>query len=183
MSTYTIPHAADTITNAITKVESTVTSGNLTSNANLVQANVIKSYVDDTVNSTVTKTENGVTTQGQLLFTKSFVSADQTIPNTIASSITVAHGLGTVPLLYNIYLKCVNPSKGYSVGDLATFNMDNGSNFAMYCNATNVVFYAPHTNQYYIQDLTTTSNNPWWFTIDGTLTIANDWRLVIKAFA
>tara|TARA_B100001093_G_scaffold501042_1_gene552235 strand:+ start:1861 stop:2061 length:201 start_codon:yes stop_codon:yes gene_type:complete len=44
--TFTIPHEADDISNAITKVINTRTTGTLSNDTLLVNSDVIKSYVD-----------------------------------------------------------------------------------------------------------------------------------------
>ena len=50
---FTIPHDADTISNAITKVVNSQSIGTLASNANLADNSVIKSYVDAQIASSL----------------------------------------------------------------------------------------------------------------------------------
>lgn len=48
-------------------------------------------------------------------FTKSYTSANQTI--TAAGTLTLAHGLGGMPTMIQVRLKCLTAELGYSVGD------------------------------------------------------------------
>lgn len=74
-------------------------------------------------------------------FQSQFVSAQQTI--TAAGALTLAHGLGTKPLLHMAFIQCVVAEHGYSVGDeigiaLSTSNYG-GYGIAVVPDATNLV--------------------------------------------
>lgn len=49
------------------------------------------------------------------IFTKYFPSASQTI--TSSGALTLAHGLGVIPTLIQVFLKCTTAEGGYSTGD------------------------------------------------------------------
>lgn len=53
---------------------------------------------------------------GALGFSAGFTSSDQTI--TSGGSLTIAHGLGRVPILINAYLVCQSAEAGYTVGQV-----------------------------------------------------------------
>lgn len=59
-------------------------------------------------------------------FTKSYTSSNQTI--TSAGSLTLAHGLGAMPSLVQVRLKCTTADNGYSVNDELVVNPGLSSN-------------------------------------------------------
>lgn len=56
-------------------------------------------------------------------FSKSFTSADQTI--TSAGALTIAHGLGTVPLIVQARLVCQTSENGYTAADVLVVDVTN----------------------------------------------------------
>lgn len=50
------------------------------------------------------------------LFSKYFQSTDQII--TAGAQLTLAHGMATIPTLWQVYLKCTAADAGYSAGDI-----------------------------------------------------------------
>lgn len=75
------------------------------------------------------------------ILTKLFTSSDQTI--TAASLLTIPHGLGVVPLLYSVTLKCIGAELGYSINDVLAVNVSGdlgstSSQWALYHDATNI---------------------------------------------
>lgn len=177
---FTIPHDADTIANAITKVVNTQSTGTLADNANLANNSVIKSYVDTVVDAVqtdvdgITKTVNGTTTTKAVVFTKSFESTDQDLPGADVT-LQVAHGLGAVPFMFQAYYKCVVANNGFIVGELASINTINANH--------QVNFFADDTNV----SLRNISNDHYVANKDGTSylnisTVASSWKVVFRAF-
>jgi hypothetical protein len=179
MSTYTIPHAADTISNAITKVESTVTSGTLSSSANLVNSNVIKNYVDGQISTATSKEVNGVTTAGSQLFSKMFESAETVIPSTTGPfEISFNHNLGVTPLFVETFLKCISSNNGYLTGEFTRIVQFSCS----YRFSNTSVGMLNNNNSLYVVDPNGTLTSPYLQIIGGD-PIANNWRLITRAFA
>lgn len=114
--------------------------------------------------------QNGVA----LPFTKSFESAQQTINN--GGSLTLAHGLGVQPKLYQPYLQCTTAEFGYSIGDEILLNPGGGTankGIAIWPDATNLnVRFG--TSQ---PDIINKSNGS-----GSTINTAN-WKLVVRAWA
>ena len=52
----------------------------------------------------------------RIQFSSSYTSSGQTITN--AGSLTLAHGLGAIPALVQMHLKCTTAEFGYSIGDI-----------------------------------------------------------------
>jgi hypothetical protein len=77
-----------------------------------------------------------------LPLSKQFVSSDFAI--TSNSTQTLAHSLGTTPLLYQMFLVCVNADGGYEVGDIVPVNASpdfdgaTSCGFSITVDATNV---------------------------------------------
>lgn len=75
-------------------------------------------------------------------FTKSFTSSDQTI--TSGGTLTLAHGLGITPKLFQCYLKNVTSDLGYTTGDITPVNNNlnndtgNGRGQVITSDATNI---------------------------------------------
>ena len=112
--------------------------------------------------------------KGALLYSKTFSSSDQTVA--FGSKVTVAHGLGAVPVFVQTFLKCATAEYNYSVGDIIPYgNMDviGVGMTTVSADSTNVVVVNSGTNSIRIND----KNSP--FTINA-ITAAN-WRWVIRA--
>ena len=181
---FTIPHDADTIANAITKVVNTQSTGTLADNANLANNTVIKSYVDAVQADLqgdidgITKTVNGTTTTKAVVFTKSFESTDQDLPGADVT-LQVAHGLGAVPFMFQAYYKCFVDNNGYIEGELVSINTINANHNANH----QVNFFADDTNI----GLRNISNSHYVADKDGTSylnisDISSSWRVVFRAF-
>ena len=74
------------------------------------------------------------------IFTKGFVSSEQTI--TSAGSLTVAHSLGAQPVMVLAQLKCLTAENGYSIGDIYEF----GASLRMDASARGVSIVPDATN-------------------------------------
>lgn len=184
-SIYTIPHSADTITNAITKVNATTTSGTLASNATLVQSNVIKSYVDTEIDNHISKTVNGTTTPGSILFTKFYETPETQIATGYTNQETFTHGLGTTPLHVQLFMKCVQNYNHFVAGDyVAPVYPYYGIRF----NSANIYleYYSPY---WYVPDYdasgpsVTVAQDAFLEIYGGNATDRAAWRLVVRAFA
>ena len=108
------------------------------------------------------------------IFTKSFESTQQTINN--GGSLTLAHGLGVQPKLYQPYLQCTTAEFGYSIGDEILLNPGGGTankGIAIWPDATNLNVRFGSSQP----DIINKSNGS-----GGTITTAN-WKLVVRAWA
>lgn len=77
------------------------------------------------------------------VFTKSFVSSDQTLPND-NSEVSVAHSLGEVPKIIQVFAKMTASVNGYASGDFVLINTGDApgtGNGVSLCTASNVAFY------------------------------------------
>jgi len=85
----------------------------------------IKAYVDATA-----------------VFTKSFVSSDQTFPSD-RTVLSVAHSLGVVPKIIQVFAKMTATTGGYASGDfvlLGTQDAPGQGQYVVYCSSTHVKF-------------------------------------------
>jgi hypothetical protein len=122
-----------------------------------------------------TKAVTPADVKGALLFSKGFQSADQT-GWAINSVVSVAHGLGVIPMFWHVTFKCITGELGYSTGDEVFIDMMNISNNrgAMYgADATNVFCM--------IQNAALNLTNKG-TAVAGTLTPAN-WSIKFRAWA
>lgn len=75
------------------------------------------------------------------VFTKAFESAEQAVP-TVAGAVSVAHGLGAVPKMFGVSLRCKTTEAGYAVGDEVDLEMTYASSSTRggvaFANSTNV---------------------------------------------
>jgi len=109
-------------------------------------------------------------------FTQNYTSSQ----TAIGTSMTFAHGLGTVPKLIQVYGVCVSADAGYSVGDKVLFNnasaafSANSTGLSVAKDATNVVVTVGVTRAQMLINAA-----------DGTLDyITNaDWKMVVEAWA
>ncbi len=96
------------------------------SDTSLATQKSIKAYVDATA-----------------VFTKSFVSSDQTFPNNNAE-VSVAHSLGEVPKIIQVFAKITTSVDGYASGDFVLINSGDApgtGNAVSFCTSSNVGFY------------------------------------------
>lgn len=112
-------------------------------------------------------------------FTKSYVSAQQTI--TSGGALTLAHSLGAVPVLVAYELVCTTANLGYSIGDILPIGImsaPSGSdeyNASANVDATNITIrYAANAAVFNIIHATTGV---------GSLITPGSWRLVVRAWA
>ena len=119
-----------------------------------------------------------ITTPVTPIFTKEYVSSEQTI--TSAGALTLAHSLGAEPKLIQVWIICKTAEQGYSIGDkiVVPMNADNGANSL----GVTVVSDSTNLNCRY------TSNNPCWLiahkTTGGRAGITNaNWKAIFKAWA
>lgn len=109
--------------------------------------------------------------------TVSYTSPNQTI--TAAGALTLAHGLGAMPTLVQLRLKCLTAELGYSIGDeiIANPTTDDGTTsrgISIVPDATNVnVRFGSNANLYALLNKGTGTR--------ATITNAN-WALIVKAW-
>lgn len=115
-----------------------------------------------------------------VIFTKSYVSAEQTI--TAAGTLTLAHGLGEAPKLVAPVLICKTAEFGYSIGDIipmppgqSTAALNNFGASIEISGSTNIVIRYGAAATSFLGVNKTTGNTE-------VLTNAN-WRLIMRAFA
>lgn len=104
-----------------------------------------------------------------------FVSADQTI--TSAGTLTIAHGLSSIPKFVLGFLKCVTAEVGYVNGDITPMIGDNASNrgASLTWDATNIyIRYGSNTSAFSLINKTTGS---------GTNVTNGNFRFIVKAYA
>jgi hypothetical protein len=108
-----------------------------------------------------------------LPFTQSFESTQQTI--TLAGALTIAHGLGVAPKLYQPYLQCTTAELGYSIGNEILWfpNTNDNRGLSLVADATNLVVRFGSGDLNIIRKDTGVANN---------ITSAS-WRLVLRAWA
>lgn len=109
-------------------------------------------------------------------FNKAYTSANQTI--TAAGTLTLAHGLGAMPTLIQVRLKCTSAEFGYSIGDEVIFNSgDQNANrgVAIVPDATNITIrYGSAANTFNVNNKTTGAS--------AAITNAS-WAMIVKAWA
>lgn len=112
-------------------------------------------------------------------FSAGFTSTAQTINTSGAQDISVAHGLGSIPLVVQAVLRCSTGEFGYAANDEIQINHlgANGlSNFInVYSDATDVHVLIQNCATLFANDATTPGTG-------RTLTPAN-WRIVVRAYA
>lgn len=109
-------------------------------------------------------------------FSRSFTSTNQTI--TSAGTLSLAHGLGSMPLLVQLRVKCLTAEANYSVGDEIVVDMvgQTASNrgISIVPDSSNIVIrFGSAVNVFQVPDKTTGAG--------ATLTNAN-WALIVKAW-
>lgn len=110
---------------------------------------------------------------------KSFTSADQTI--TSAGTLTLAHGLGTVPTHVLGFLVCQTAENGYSIGDIISvpfhdYGSGNGIGFTPTMDGTNVyIQFGNSAGVFYVAKRSATIG------ISAALTNGN-WKLRVRAW-
>lgn len=78
----------------------------------------------------------------ETVFTKSFVSSDQTFPSN-RTVLSVAHSLGVVPKIIQVFAKMTATTGGYASGDfifLGTQDAPGQGQYVSYCSSTHVKF-------------------------------------------
>ncbi len=111
------------------------------------------------------------------VFTKSYYSGNLTL--TSAGALTLAHGLGVVPKLFQIFIKCLVAELGYSVGNLLVVSVTTDGNtdygIALVPDATYLnIRMGAYSSVFIIQDKGT----------GGRVNITNtSWALVVRAWA
>ena len=115
---------------------------------------------------------------GALLFTKEFDSGPQTI--TSAGLLTLTHGLGREPRLFDFYLVCTSADAGYSVGDKVSANINSTTAAANRFNtydftSTQILFRFSNDAAAFVVGVKST----------GVVTVLtnSDWKLVVRAYA
>jgi hypothetical protein len=106
-------------------------------------------------------------TTGAGVFTESFESSEIAIPSS-DGYVTATHGLGSIPKLYSICLRCKTAEGGYSVGDEVNLSIGNA-----YRTSTEVSFIASSSVILYNK-----TTGTYGFTITNS-----NWKLVFRAFA
>jgi len=108
--------------------------------------------------------------KGAIGFSKSFKSTDQTV--TVNSKLTVAHGLGVVPELWKVVLKCTTAELNYAIGDEVIHGYADtvgASNVSTSVNTTNFVLVIkdsvrlPDKNSTFSMGVITPANWKWVF--------------------
>ncbi len=108
------------------------------------------------------------------LATPDFTSLEQTV--TVSTDLNVAHGLGAVPSLFTVVLRCTTADLGYAVGDEIPWGNDVGNaasvGATVYANATNISIITGTA----LVVIAVTGN------VENTITVGS-WRWVARAWA
>lgn len=124
-------------------------------------------------------TSNGTTSAWALpIFSQQFLSAAQTI--TSAGALTLAHSLGAVPKVVNLFVKCVTAEAGYSIGDEVLVGPDHYSTQDITSRGFSVVSDATNINIRIGSDGVNVINKS--SGIGTAITNAN-WSLLVRAYA
>jgi hypothetical protein len=103
-------------------------------------------------------------------FKRAFVSTELSVPSTV---VTVAHGLGVVPSLVRLSLRCIVTQYGWAVGDEVDISGQTDAS-SVGANSTNITV----AGDLALVDMTDKSGSP----RQSSITAAA-WRLVIRAYA
>ena len=101
----------------------------------------------------------------------SFESSETTI-GAAGTTTIVAHGLGTVPRLIYVALRCKTAELGYSIGDEVAW-LGSTTNQSVYADATNIGIVTNSADNFFIQNRST-------FASSG-ITLGN-WKYVVRAY-
>jgi len=110
-------------------------------------------------------------------FTKPFISPAQTIVS--AGLLTIAHGMGVAPKLFQMHIKCLTAEDGWAIGDEMEVGYDNstaGDNrfLALQKDATNIkIRFTNKSNVFHLANKTTG--------VSTTFTNAN-WEFYVRAY-
>lgn len=124
--------------------------------------------------SDATRTVTPAGLKGALLFSKSFLSSDQTV--TVNSTLNVAHSLGTKPVYVRVTLKCTTAELNYAVNDEIEYNQFTYSGVGytqIASDATNVTIVITGANLGVLNKTTQTMTS---------ITTAS-WKWVVRAWA
>lgn len=128
--------------------------------------------------ATVTLVSNGTnwavkSTNAASVISKSYVSSEQALP-AAAGNLTLAHGLGAVPVLVRAVLRCKTAENGWSIGDeiCVTFDRGDNWNYQVTANSTSIIV-TIGLNGY---DIYNTSGSQAFIT-------AGNWRFIVYAYA
>ena len=113
----------------------------------------------------------GVTTA--IPFTVKSESGEVTI-STAGTADTFTHGLGQIPELFKVYLKCTTAANGYSVGDIIDVLQDTNGNRSMAVSADATTISINRAGDIHIADKATGAN--------GAITTTN-YKYIFKAYA
>ncbi|CAB4176669.1 hypothetical protein UFOVP1672_31 [uncultured Caudovirales phage] len=110
------------------------------------------------------------------IFTVKSTSADTTLPAAGATA-TIAHGLGSVPFNYDVFLKNATTELGWSVGDTIKVGLDPHSSTT----DRGIIAYADATNVYVL--IAASGMNMYDKSTGAASAITlGSWRLVVKAW-
>lgn len=112
--------------------------------------------------------------KGALLFSNGFESAEQTVAGN--TTLNIAHGLGVVPKIFQVVLRCKTAELGFSVGDEVAYNFHLVSGVSVIeasADATNIIINYTGANTRVLNKTTQ---------VDSTIT-ASSWRFVARAWA
>ena len=112
--------------------------------------------------------------KGALLFSNAFESAEQTVAGN--TTLNIAHGLGAVPKIFQVVLRCKTAEMGFSVGDEVAYSYHYVAGVSVIetsADATNIIINYTGSNTRVLNKTTQA---------DSTIT-AGSWRFVARAWA
>jgi hypothetical protein len=125
------------------------------------------------VTGTLPAANGGTGVATAIPFTVKAESGDVTIP-AAGTAATFTHGLGKLPELFKVYLKCTTAAKGYSVGDIIDVLQDTNGNRSMAVSADATTISVNRAGDIHIADKATGEN--------GAITTTN-YKYIFKAYA
>ena len=115
---------------------------------------------------------NGGTGVSSIPFSVKAESGEITIP-AAGTAATFSHGLGQVPELFKVYLKCTTAANGYTVGDLIDFLHDTNGNTPISISADATTISINRAGGIHVADKATGVN--------GSITTTN-YKFIFKAY-
>jgi hypothetical protein len=115
---------------------------------------------------------NGGTGVSSIPFSVKAESGEITIPAT-GTAATFSHGLGQVPELFKLYLKCTTIANGYAVGDIIDVLQDTNGNRSMAVSADATTLSVNRAGDIHVADKATGVN--------GAITTSN-YKFIFKAY-
>ena len=112
-------------------------------------------------------------TSSTVALSESFESSEVTIAS---GNTEVTHGLGSIPKIFQVVVRCIVTEHGYSVGDEVDYRSPSGYNIAVHhASSTKCGITLPNTDIYIVPKIPSNTT--------PALCSVSNWKLVFRAFA